>query len=229
MNEKKKKIIYFGLMLLLAVAFISLYLLDGNVAKSEGKDAFSSLIEAIEPTINDNQADDTQTIEPQEIETSEYGKSYLKSDRIQIVNWDKSKVDSIQVFSPRNKFTLINQGRNSWSVRSVRIQENIPKTNRALFRLLNMFDHLYTDNNLTKDYSEYAEYFENPYCKVIVNFNDGTTKQMTFIGIEEYDDFSQKVIMKYWTRVNEETVVYAILFNSLERFLVSENEFLKIY
>ena len=46
---------------------------------------------------------------------------------------------------------------------------------------------------------------------------------------EEYDDFYKGKKLKTWTRVNEETVVYATAFNTLQRFLVSENEFLKFY
>ena len=92
-----------------------------------------------------------------------------------------------------------------------------------------MFDKFYTDNYQTRDYSDLAEYFENPICTVIANFNNGETEKITFIRIEEFNTFSQKVIMTTWTRINEETVVYATTYNILERFLISENEFLKFY
>lgn len=228
MNEKKKKLIYFNIIILLAIAFTTLYLMDKDIKKSEGKDAFSSILESIEPAINDDQTDPTTGDEAKSKAISD-GESYSTSDRVQIINWDKTKIDSIQIFSQRNNFTLIRHGERKWSLRSVRVEQNIVKTNHALFRLTNMFDKFYTDNYQTRDYSEFAKYFENPICTVIANFKNGETEKMTFIRIEEFDDYNQKVMMKTWTRINEETVVYAATYNILERFLISEKEFLKFY
>jgi hypothetical protein len=220
MNEKSKKNIYFGIIILLAIAFTSLYLMDKDIHRSEGKDAFSSVMGSMEPAITDNQVASTSGDEEE---------SYLNSDKVQVINWDKSKIDSIQIFSQRNNFTLIRHGERKWSLRSVRVEQKIVKTNHAIFRLTNMFDKFYTDNYQTRDYSELAEYYENPICTVIANFNDGKTEKMTFIRIEEFNTFSQKVKMTTWTRINEETVVYATTYNTLERFLISEKEFLKFY
>ena len=229
MNEKKKKIIYFSIIIILAIAFTILYLMDKDIQKSEGKDAFSSVLESIEPVLNDNQVAPTTGDKPRSKTISDEEGSYISSDKVLVINWDKTKIDSIQIFSQRNNFTLIRHGERKWSLRSVRVEQKIVKTNHALFRLTNVLDKFYTDNYQTRDYSDYAKYYENPICTVIANFNNGETEKMTFIRIKEFDEFSQKVIMNTWTRINEETVVYAATYNILERFLISEKEFLKFY
>ncbi len=223
MDDKKKRIIYLILVFILALAFITLYLLDNNMTKSEGKDAFSVVYETIEPALNNEVNDDTNTTNPEKSETT------LNYEKVQIINWDISSIDSLQIFSQRKDFTLINHDEDRWSIRSVRLDEKIPKANRAKWRILNIFTHLITNNYLTKDYSELAKYFEYPICTVLSNFKDGTQQKLVFIRIAEVNDSSQEVEMKTWIRVNDETVVYSVTYNTLERFLVQEKEFLKIY
>lgn len=222
MDDKRKKIIYLSFMFVLSIAFISLYILDNNMTKSQGDDAFTVLYDTLEPTIKNNQDEN----DSQDLQKSESTYSY---EQIQIIDWDENKIDSVEVFSQRKDYTLIHHGPRKWSIRSERLDEKIPKTNRAIFKLTNIFTHMITDNNLTKDYSEFAKYFEYPICTVISNFKDGTKEKLTFIRIAQVNETSNEVEMKTWVRVNEETVVYATTYNTLERFLVAEKEFLKIY
>lgn len=229
MCEKKKKIIYFSIIILLAFTFTALYLMDNDIHKSEGKDAFSNVLDSLEPALSDTQAPSSTSDNSQNAEPELVKESIVNSDKVLVINWDKTKLDSVQVFSQRNNFTLIYHGVKKWSLRSARVEENITSTNHALFRLTNIFTRFYTDNYQSKDYSELAPYFENPICTVIANFNNGKTEKMTFIRIKEFDEFSQKEVLNTWTRINEETVVYIATYNILERFLVSENEFLKFY
>jgi hypothetical protein len=229
MDEKKKKIIYFSLIFVMAIAFVILYLLDTDISKSEGSDAFTVYYNALEPSL-DSDADNENVEESTKNSTSvkESGSTYLYEE-VQIINWDESKIDSLQIFSQRKDFTLIYHGPLKWSIRSPRLYEKIPKTNRAMFRITNVFNKLTTDNYLTKDYSEFAKYFEYPICTVVANFQDGTKSTIAFIRIAQVNDKTDEVEMKTWVRANDDTVVYATSYNILERFLVLEKEFLKPY
>ncbi len=229
MEDKKKSIIYFIIILLLAVAFVALYLVDSSIVESQGDDAFTEVIESIKPALengNDNLPNNDENYDPNKSET------IVNYEEIQVIDWDKNQIDSVQVFSQRKDFTLINHGKpgeKKWSIRSPRLDEKIPSSNNALFKLLNVFELFKTDNNLTRDYSEFAKYFEYPICTVVANFKDGRKEKITFIRIAVYDEFSDQTKMKTWARVNEETVVYAGTYNILERFLVAEELFLRIY
>lgn len=234
MNEKKKSIIYFVIILLLAIAFVTLYLLDSNISESQGKDAFSNVVESLEPALHNEAEDQTNSDTKKSKSTgNEYeGKSetIVNIDVVQVIDWEKSEIDSIQIFSQRKDFTLINHGQpgeKKWSIRSPRVDQKITSTNRALFKLLNVFKHFKTDNYKTQDYSQFAKYFEYPVCEVVANFKDGRQEKLTFIRIAEYNEEKDETEMRTWVRVNEETVVYISTYNILERFLVAEKEFLK--
>jgi hypothetical protein len=239
MDDKKKSIIYFIVILLLAVAFVVLYLLDSSITESEGQDAFTEVIENIKPALeNDNnpspnkQEEKTESNKNQDKNLDSDNETTVSYEEIKVINWDANEIDSVQIFSPRKDFTLINHGKageKKWSIRSPRVNAKIASTNNALFKLLNVFTLFKTDNNLTRDYSEFSKYFEYPACTVVAHFKDGSQEKLTFIRIAGYDEFMDKTKMMTWARVNEETLVYAATYNILERFLVAENLFLRIY
>jgi len=227
MNEQKKKIIYFIIIALIAVAFIVLYLMDTSIKKSDDS-FFTDIFNISESPIPNDSSSVIASKNSSSLDNPAISQSYHELDEIKVIDWNEAEVDSIFIDSPRNKFTLTRHGFKMWAIKSTRINEKIPRTNYAIFRLLNIFQHFVTDNNLTRDYSEMAEYFEKPICTVVTYFKDGTVGKLTFIRIEEYDSFHKENRLKTWTRVNDQTVVYATSFNILERFIVSENEFLKI-
>ncbi len=229
MDEKKKSIIYFIVILLLALAFIVLYLLDSSIEESQGSDAITGVIESIKPALENQTSESSDEDNEETLPKSE---TVINYEEVKIIDWDVNKIDSIQVYSQRKNYTLINHGKTGekkWSIRSVRVEQKIVKSNNALFKLLNVFEHFKTDNNLTRDYSEFSKYFEYPICTIVVNFKDGRTEKLTFIRIAGYNEILDKTQMMTWVRVNEETVVYSSTYNLLERFLVAEEEFLKLY
>lgn len=223
MTEKKKKIIYFIIILVMTLAFITFYSLDNNIAKAEGDDAFSVISKPFKAALNDKDE------EPADSTASEESFADLAYEKIQVFTWEKNDIDSLQIFSQRKNFTLINHGPKNWSIRSARLNEKIPKANNAIFKLLNVFTHLTSDNKLTRDYSELAKYFDYPICTITASFKNGTKGKLTFIRIAELNKFTNETEMKTWLRVNKETVVYATSYNTLERFLVNEEDFLKTY
>jgi len=239
MNENRKKIIYLCIIIFLAVAFVILYSTDKTNQDSKSQIAFSDIFQTIEPAFsanNDNQnrsssdninnETNNETNNDDEVDEAI---PYNKFEKVQVINWDEAQVDSIRVSNPRNKFTLTRHGYRKWMINSVRIDAKVPRANRAIFRILNIFKHFFADYSLTRDYSELSEHFEKPICTVLVYFKDGTVEKLTFIRIEEYNEIFKEYKLKTWVRINEETVVYSTVFNTLERFLVSENEFLKLY
>lgn len=236
MDDKKKSVIYFLLILVLATAFIVLYLLDSNMTKSEGDDAFTTVVKSMKETsesINAADSDNNDNKENMiEKDAEKPDNNVIEYEEIKVIEWDRNDIDSIQVFSKRKDFSLINHGlpgEKKWSIKSVRLDEKIPPSNRALFKLLNVFEYFKTDNSMTKDYSEYAKYFDYPVCTIIVHFKDSSSRKLSFIRIAGYNNILDRDEMQTWARVDEETVVYAATYNILERFLVAESEFLKIY
>ena len=223
MSDKKKKLIYFILVLSLAVAFLVLYLLDNKPSVKSQDDAVTMLYKSIKPTIeSDFQKAATQK-EPEGEVISHY-------EKVQIIDWNANELDSLQILSPRKDFSLIRHKESDWSLRSERMNKKIPKSNNAIFKVENVFNHLITNDYFTKNYSDLAKYFEYPACTVIAFFKDGTQSKLTFIRIvTEMKEQNGKAKMETWVRVNEETVVYKATYNVLARFLVREQEFLKNY
>ncbi|MBI9032601.1 hypothetical protein JEZ13_11455 [bacterium] len=226
MNEQKKKIIYFIIIALIAVAFIVLYMMDTSIKKSDDS-FFTDIFNISESPIPNDSSSVIASKNSSSLDNSAISQSYHELDEIKVIDWNEVDVDSIYVDSNRNKFTLTRHGFKKWAIKSVRIDEKIPSSNNAIFRLLNVFQHFFTDNNLTRNYSEMSIYFEKPICTVKTYFKDGTVGTLTFTRIEEYDRFHKENRLKTWVRVNDQTVVYATSFNILERFIVSETEFLK--
>ena len=222
MTDKKKSIIYFVLILTLAVAFLTLYLLDNSPSLETEDDSVIVRYESIKPTaISD--------VNEMEIEVDKDEDIHIY-DEIQVIDWDIGRVDSLQILSPRKDFSLIRHNERDWSIRSVRLNERIPSSNNALFKVENVFNQLITNDYYTTDYSELSRYFEYPACTVLVFFKDGNNKKLTFIRtvavIDEEIPNQKKGQMDTWVRVNDETVVYKTTYNVLARFLVQEQEFL---
>lgn len=223
MSDKKKKLIYFILVLSLAVAFLVLYLLDNKPSVKSQDDAVTMLYKSIKPTIETNFPEAGTQNEPEGEVISHY-------EKVQIIDWNANELDSLQILSPRKDFSLIRHKENDWSIRSVRINEKIPKSNNAIFKVENVFNNMITNDYFTENYSDLSKYFEYPACTVIAFFKDGTKSKITFIRIvTELEKQDSKAKMETWVRVNEETVVYKATYNVLARFLVKEQEFLKIY
>lgn len=222
MSDKKKSIIYFVLILTLATAFLTLYLLDSSPSVKSEDDAVTMLYKTIKPATQNE-------LETEEVNDDDNPIFY---DEIRVVDWDLSTLDSLQILSPRKDFSLIRHDERKWSIRSARLNERIPGSNGAIFRVENVFKLLTTNDYNTVDYSELSRYFEYPACTVLAFFKDGSNKKLTFIRImaeidEELPD-QQEDKLDTWVRINDETVVYKTTYNVLARFLVQEQEFLKL-
>lgn len=235
MPSKFKRVGYFIFLMLMIGVFIGLYIYD-QPKISEKDDAFMTLFKFLDPehnyyeTVEKENDQDHKNNQVEKPERALNKTETSQRDTLSLLNLEAKDISFIRVKSSRTNYTLIRKGYRRWIAEKNGSEIKVPRSNNKIFRITNIIKYLVVNTDYSRDYSDYAPYFEKPMCEVTVSSAKGKFYKMTFIRIPT--EIKNRFIMakfEYYVRLNDESIIYKVTYNSLERFLVDYDEFAKIY
>lgn len=128
----------------------------------------------------------------------------------EIVRVEESELISIDVTHPKNHYTLTRKD-NQWNYTDKMDSFNVPYSNIALIKILNILQNFNTYVFIDGNNTEYRKRFENPDCTIKLSLTNNRKQTLSFIKMDDNT---------YLLKVDDDDkVLFSVSFDSVFRFI----------